>query len=54
MDINAKITIPLEQYEDLIRAQHRLELLICARDNFCFTFEENGARLFDAIASGGC
>ena len=54
MDVNSDITIPLEQYEDLIRAQHKLELLISARNNFCFTFEENGARLFDAIAGGGC
>ena len=52
MDI--KVTIPLEQYEDLVVAQAKLEQLINARNEFYFILSAEAGRVFDAIVSGGC
>lgn len=52
MDI--KVTIPLEQYEDLIVAQAKLELLINARKEMYLFLGSEEARVFDAIVGGGC
>ena len=54
MDVNTKITIPLEQYEDLIIAQMKLEQLINAREKYHIVFANGDTRVFDAIVSGGC
>lgn len=43
------ITITLEEYVDLIRAQHTVEVLIAARENYTLAFKDGGTMLFDAI-----
>lgn len=52
MDI--KVTIPLEQYEDLIIARAKLEQLINARKEMYLFLSAEEARVFDAIVCGGC
>lgn len=42
------VTIPLEEYVDLIRSQHTVEILTAARNNYSLAMQ-NGVGIFDAI-----